>query len=223
MRLATWNVFSGDSNTRAQNLCSYSDIDIIAFQETSYTENTPNCVWKGDPGKTIKGVSIWSKFAMHVAEPKTPCSVGLGVTLNSPTLGRLNVLNLWAKPKPDYFDDLMLSLQAYNEFILERPTIILGDFNISPKLKGKKRKFETLNRYFEDHLEMYSAYHMHFDESFGQESKTTLYHKWGKGGEFHIDYIYLPNSLRSRLKRVHVPEFTELNTSDHRPVICELS
>ncbi len=223
MKLATWNVFSGDSQTRSAKLASYADVDIIAFQETSYSDNTPNCVWRGDPGKTIKGVSIWSKYELEITPPKTPCSIGLGATINHPSLGLLNILNLWAKPNPDYFDDLMLSLKAYDSFIQERPTIIMGDFNISPKLAGKKRKFANLVQYFEDELGLKSAYHEFFKLGYGEEKHPTLYFRWQESSPFHIDYVFMPPSLISRLVSVDIPSFEHFTSSDHRPVICELA
>ena len=219
MKIATWNVFSGTSAARGAEL---TYMDIIAFQETSQTENTNSCVWAGDNNSQIKGVSILSpSYSFSVTPPMPQCSPGLAARFDDTPLGTIQILNLWAKPKPDYFDDLINSLGAYENFISKVPTIILGDFNISPKLSGKKRKFEKLVSVFEDSLGMSSAYHHYFGETYGEESRPTLYHLWKEDRPFHIDFVFLPRELIARLKTVAVPDYLSHATSDHRPVICE--
>lgn len=218
MKIATWNVLSGTSEERASEM---SDVDIIAFQETSQTKNNQNCVWRGDEGSRTKGVSIWSpQFEFSIMAPNASCSPGLAVCFKQTPLGDIQILNLWAKPGPDYYDDLMNSLSAYEQFIERGPTIILGDFNISPRLSGKKQKFERLMWTLEEKFGLSSAYHKYFNEDFGCETRPTLYHLKKEDRPFHIDFVFLPRALLPRLKSVTVPNFKAFSASDHRPVIC---
>ena len=221
MIIATWNVFSGLTEERTGQLNSAFNADIIAFQETDSSEPNENSAWVGDAGKTRKGVSVWSKHPFNICTPNKKTSPSLGIAIDDSPLGDINILNLWGKPTPTYYEDLMRSLTAYDEFIKSRPTIILGDFNISPRLKGKQAQFNKLNSYFESELDMRSAYHHFKRETFGMETRTTLYFKWGHDGCYYCDYIYVPRSLCSRIKSVSVPGFKAFESSDHRPVICE--
>lgn len=219
MKIATWNVFNGTSEQRSRKL---SDTDIIAFQETDKTENSMSCVWTGDEGKRFKGVSVWSSRHRFSCLPHKPhCSPGLAAVFNDTPLGAIQILNLWAKPKPDYCEDLINSLKSYREFILRAPTIVLGDFNISPKLSGKKRKFRNALSVLEHDFGLTSAYHHHFGDTFGEENYPTHYHHRKEEKPFHIDFVFLPDALLARLNTVTVPDYSSYSTSDHRPVICE--
>ena len=220
MKIATWNAFKGKTEDRATELKEGYEIDIIAFQETSSSEDSKHA-WCGDPGKTRKGVSIWCAYEFETVEPDLPCSPSVGIRLENSPLGRLNILNLWAKPNPDYYEDLMNSLEAYDKFIKSAPTIIVGDFNISPRIKGKVAKFKKLNTHLDTEYGLSSAYHSYTQELFGSESQATLYFRWQETSVFHCDYIYVPNALAKSIKTIEVPSFDRFDTSDHRPVICE--
>lgn len=37
-----------------------------------------------------------------------------------------------------------------------------------------------------------SAYHEHFSEAHGQESRPTYYFLWNRRKPFHIDYCFVP-------------------------------
>lgn len=220
MKIATWNVLSG---TSAENAKRLEDVDIIAFQETSQTENNRTCYWTSDEGRKNKGVSIWSqKYPFSTVQPLASCSPGLAASFENTQLGDIQILNLWAKPEPDYYDDLMSSLSTYETFIHQAPTIILGDFNISPRLSGKKRKFEKLISVLEDKFGLCSAYHHYFDEEFGDENRPTLYHLKKQDRPFHIDFVFIPKAMIHRTELVTVPSFEQFSSSDHRPVIVSL-
>ena len=129
MIIATWNVFNGTTEARVSELKTTCDADIMTFQETRFSEG-PNTVWRGDPGKTNKGVSVWCQYDFQTVQPNVPVSPSIAIRIENSPLGKLNILNLWAKPNPDYSSDLMNSLKAYDDFIKSDPTIIMGDFNI---------------------------------------------------------------------------------------------
>ena len=54
------------------------------------------------------------------------------------------------------------------------------------------------------------------------ETMPTLYFKWGYEGCFHCDFIYVPAPWISRIKKVFVAPYRDWESSDHRPVICEI-
>ena len=220
MIIATWNVFKGKTEDRANELRKSYDADIIAFQETSFSDEA-EYAWRGDPGKLKKGVSIWTQYKFETMQPNLLGSPSIGIQLGDTPLGKLNILNLWAKPKPDYYEDLMNSLEAYDDFIKSAPTIILGDFNMSVRVKGKIAKFKKLNSHLETEYGLTSAYHSWNQEAFGLEADTTLYFQWRESSIFHCDYIYVPKALTKSIKSISIPNFDSFNSSDHRPVICE--
>lgn len=220
MIIATWNVFKGKTGDRADELRKSYDANIIAFQETSFSDEA-QYTWCGDPGKTRKGVSIWTQYKFETMHPNSPCSPSIGIQLDDTPLGKLNILNFWAKPKPDYYEDLMNSLEAYDDFIKSAPTIILGDFNMSVRVKGKIAKFKKLNSHLETEYGLTSAYHSWNKVAFGSETHTTLYFRWKETSIYHCDYIYIPKALSKSIKSITIPNFDSFNSSDHRPVICE--
>lgn len=220
MKIATWNVLKGKTQDRAVELRKVYDADIIAFQETSSSVEVDSA-WCGDNGKTKKGVSIWSHYTFETVKPDVMCSPSLAISLEKTPLGKINILNLWAKKEPDYYEDMMTSLAAYDDFIKSAPTIILGDFNISPKVKGKAAKFENLNAHLQTEYGLTSAYHVWTKEIFGEENHPTLYFQWQEKTTFHCDFIYVPIALSKLIKSVSIPDYNSFNTSDHRPVICE--
>ena len=220
MIIATWNVFNGTTEARVSELKTTCDADIMTFQETRFSEG-PNTVWRGDPGKTNKGVSVWCQYDFQTVQPNAPVSPSIAIRIENSPLGKLNILNLWAKPNPDYYSDLMNSLKAYDDFIKSDPTIIMGDFNISPRIKRKVTQFKTLNKHLETEYGLTSAYHNWHDLAFGDEPDATLYFRWKETSVFHCDFIYVPKGLAKDLKSVSVPGFEHFSTSDHRPVICE--
>lgn len=136
-------------------------------------------------------------------------------------MGPFNLLSVWAKPTPSYFADLSRTLDLYASFIRERPTVILGDFNMSDRLLQAGRKFCLLNARLNHDFNVHSAYHEFTKERFGMETMTTLYHQWDTAGCFHIDFVYVPSLWLPKLTAVNVPGYSKFTTSDHRPVVCE--
>jgi len=220
MQLATWNVNNGSVDERLVELNAEFDVDVVAMQESATPDGDSNYLWDGDLAH--KGVSLSSEFLMKqvVVDGETsPCLAAR--VLDSP-FGEFNVLNLWAKPKPSYFADLTRTIDLYSSFIRERPTVIVGDFNMSVRIASKGRQFDLLNARLNHDSDLFSAYHEYTHQGFGMETMTTLYYMWGASRCFHCDFIYIPGEWISRIKKVSVPGFKQFATSDHRPVICEL-
>ena len=64
-----------------------------------------------------------------------------------------------------------------------------------------------------------SAYHSHFQEELGQESRPTFYHKKSRDLPFHIDYGY---SAGLEIQSVSVGSSDEwLALSDHMPEVVD--
>ena len=220
MIIATWNVSSGAIATRLTELRTEYDADIVAMQETAEPpSNSESCFWSGN--LKHKGVSVSSKIPCTLAPVAGESSPAVAVRFANSPMGPFNLLSVWAKPTPSYFADLSRTLDLYASFIRERPTVILGDFNMSDRLRQTGRKFSLLNARLNNDFGVHSAYHELTKEQFGMESMTTLYYRRGTAGCFHIDFVYVPSLWLPRLMAVTIPGYIKFATSDHRPVVCE--
>lgn len=201
---------------------SIYDADIVAMQETAEPATaSQSCFWAGD--LKDKGISVSSKLPCTNTTTASENSLAVAVRITDSPLGSFNLLSVWAKPTPSYFADLSRTFDQYASFLRERPTVILGDFNMSLRLQPTGKQFYKLNARLNHDFDVHSAYHEHTNEKFGMESRTTLYHQWGTGGCFHIDFIYIPATWIPKLASVIVPGHNQFSTSDHRPVVCELA
>jgi len=173
MKIATWNVNSGSISDRLLELRTIYDADVIAMQETA--EPLPGqttCLWSGDIKH--KGVSLSSTVHCELASIAGESSPSIAARISESELGAFNILSLWAKPTPSYFADLMRTIDLHKSFIRERPTIVLGDFNMSVRIQSKGKDFYLLNARLNRDFDVYSAYHEYTNERFGMETMTTL-------------------------------------------------
>lgn len=220
MKIATWNVNSGEIAARLNDLRTHGDADIIAMQETAEPAPGPTtCLWAGD--LKHKGVSLSAHMPFERAQFIGESSPSIAARFNTSDLGPFNVLAVWAKPTPSYYSDLSRTFDLHASFIRERPTVILGDFNMSVRVHEKGRQFYQLNARLNHDFDVHSAYHEFTNERFGMETMTTLYYQWGNSGCFHCDYVYIPSQWIHKLRSVKIPGYNTFTTSDHRPVVCD--
>ncbi|MEM7476580.1 MAG: hypothetical protein AAF483_16455 [Planctomycetota bacterium] len=138
---------------------------------------------------------------------------------------QFQILVVWGKPKPSYKLDVLSTLDFYSSWIARKPTVVLGDFNLDPKIRGAGSDFFVVNGRLNE-LGLFSACHMHLNVHHGYETHPTLLFNWGKGPRaacFHCDFVYLPQRWLGRVQSVTVePVFGLHEFSDHRPVTVEL-
>jgi endonuclease/exonuclease/phosphatase family metal-dependent hydrolase len=221
MIIATWNVNSGKIADRLTELRTVYHADVVAMQETAEPPVDSACSWSGD--LKHKGVSLSTVLPYKRADIPGESSPCIAATVTDETIGEFNVLAVWAKPTPTYFADLSRTFDLYSQFIRERPTVILGDFNMSVRVHSKGKQFYLLNARLNHDFDIHSVYHENTGERFGMETMTTLYWQWGASGCFHCDFIYIPGSWIRRLKSVTIPGYSKFTSSDHRPVLCEIT
>lgn len=74
-----------------------------------------------------------------------------------------------------------------------------------------------------DAFGLVSAYHHHFRESFGVETRPTHFHQGKEEAAFHLDYCFLPGEWAKSIKNVAVGVYNDWNSiSDHVPLIVDL-
>jgi endonuclease/exonuclease/phosphatase family metal-dependent hydrolase len=111
-------------------------------------------------------------------------------------------------------------LVQYADWIRERPTVILGDFNDNASFKsGGWQALLDLSM----PLGLVSAYHHHFAEEFGAESKPTHFHHGKQDAPFHLDYCFVPDGWAKRIRNVQVGSHEDWHKfSDHVPLTVDL-
>ena len=69
-----------------------------------------------------------------------------------------------------------------------------------------------------------SAYHAHRDEAQGAEATPTFYMNRRAEKPFHLDYVFLPNAWRERVRAVEVGSPADwLGMSDHMPILVDVA
>jgi endonuclease/exonuclease/phosphatase family metal-dependent hydrolase len=222
MILATWNVqHDRNINARLASFRGEFSPDVMALQEPSAAVSCRE--WcGGDPAK--KGVAFDTRLPYERVAVDGDTSPVIAARITDSPVGPFNVLAVWAKPLGDsYLADLMRTLDLYAGFIAERPTVVMGDFNLDVRIVGKgRRDFDVMNRRMVDVFGCVSAYHAHTGEVPGSETAATLYQQHKAAQPFHCDYVYIPAAWCSRVRSVVVPGFDDGLGSDHRPVVVKM-
>ena len=118
------------------------------------------------------------------------------------------------------------ALDHWQDYLRSAPTIIGGDFNNhvvfdKPVHEGNFAKLDAHLR----RLGFFSAYHAHHGVELGAEKEPTHYWRDRKrdGWRYHIDHVYMPETLRHALLDYQVGAFDSwIRHSDHMPLIIDL-
>jgi exodeoxyribonuclease-3 len=129
-----------------------------------------------------------------------------------------------ANAKDDYIGQVYQSLKAHPNWVRQGPVIVAGDFNSN--LQWDEEALVGNHSDVVRMLEQYglvSAYHTHFKESQGTESRPTKYLFRHMDKPYHVDYVFIPKVWSPRLLNVRVGNYTEwLRLSDHCPLVAEV-
>ena len=119
----------------------------------------------------------------------------------------------------------MRALSAYQGFIKESPTVIVGDFNDNVKWDRPTRLIKHRTNVSElTALGLRSAYHHGRGVEQGAEPEPTIYWRDRKsdGPSYHIDYCFVPE-IWTKSVSVEVGRFDDwVHLSDHVPLIVEV-
>ncbi len=219
MKLITWNC-RGSLSTKYDIICAQKpDILIVPesgnFKAHNFAINTtkPTSFYSIDD-KT-KGFSVFSfsDFQLEKLDTEERPFKFIAPFKISNQKESFLLLAVWTV-KP-YVKNLFDAIDHYSNLIGSHQTIIAGDFNSHTRFDylSKTYSHSNLVKKLED-LNIFSAYHQHFQESPGHETKMTHLHSSTKD-LFHIDYCFVSRPLLERLKSVEVGE---IKNSDHAPI-----
>jgi len=232
MRLVTWNCRIGGYRKKAKRMASLAP-DVLAVQEVEPLDgilllagdSQPTfCHRAANPQFPKRGIGLFSYTDTTIR------AVGAENTLNGFQRYEavrdelvFNVAAVWpwaTKSARTSYRQAHDGLAAHRAWILERPTVVLGDFNASASFAGSAwRDLAELMR----GLDLTSAYHHFSGDPFGEERAHTHFHRGNVDRPFHLDYCFVPNSWVPKIRRVEVGAHADWNSvSDHVPVIVDL-
>jgi exodeoxyribonuclease III len=140
-----------------------------------------------------------------------------------------NLFAVWAYNPYDkdgrYIEQVYKAIIYYGALLLDRPTIIIGDFN-SNTIWDKKHKLgnhSNVVKLLEEHG-LLSLYHLYHKQVQGKEQHPTFYMYRHFHKPYHIDYCFASEQFVSRLRTVEIGDFDFWKTySDHSPLIVEFN
>jgi exonuclease III len=184
-----------------------------------------NALWFGS--NTRKGLAVISRNwpIQTIAHPKQKWIVPITVGAPKP----FTLIAVWAcrvslRKADNYIGQVYQALASNPDWFDANPVVVAGDFN-SNAIWDAERLIGNHSAVvkFLGERGIVSAYHEHFKELQGQESRPTIHLYRHKNRPFHIDYVFIPREWAAGLESVVVGEFEEWSTlSDHLPVIIDL-
>ena len=237
MRIVTWNCRVGKFREKARYVEPLQP-HILAVQEVEPLDNFPVLAGESQPrfreravcpSYPRRGIGM---FSYNDAVTIKPVDLPDPLDLSSFAFRRYTVdfndlhfhmIAVWpyaTKIRLNSYRQAHQGLEKHRDWILESPTIVLGDFNQSRKIKGDGWK--SLVKLTND-LGLTSAYHEHFKQEFGEESSPTYFHLGDELNPFHLDYCFLPKQWVQYITSVEVKPYDQYKgISDHVPLIVDL-
>jgi endonuclease/exonuclease/phosphatase family metal-dependent hydrolase len=226
MILVTWNCCRGPYPKKLALLQSLN-ADIAVLQECPRPPaESDHCVWFGDNPR--QGIAIIAKPPYSLTRLPTRRAVPKFIVPVAVTGPRsFSMLAVWSKArqKHNYVEAVVKAVRIYRELLAAGPAVVLGDFNsntIWDKSHLADRNHSALVKMLGS-MNLVSAYHAHFNEAHGAETRPTYYFQWKERQPFHLDYCFVPAGWIRPGTRVQVARYEEWKQhSDHRPLIVEL-
>ena len=235
MRLMTWNCGAGGFRRKVAHIIPFRP-DVLTVQEVSAADHVPTLAGETQP-----------TFRDQTIDPEWPGSRAIGVFSYTGTrivqvdlldanytfrrfeaqCGNLTfnvaaVWNAYRKLREDTYMQAIQGVRCHKEWMRQRPTVMLGDFNDNARYK--LTNWPQLDSLISP-LPLVSAYHVsYFNEQPGKETRPTYFHKRQKTSAFfHVDYCFIPAEWVSCIQKVEVGSYDDWHTlSDHVPLIVDL-
>jgi exodeoxyribonuclease-3 len=143
-------------------------------------------------------------------------------------LGELELvlIGVWSMPGPErYVGTVASGLDELLDDSCEQNVVVAGDFNASAAFDSQnaaRHSFDQISQRLHGRG-LQSIWHTKAREAFGQESRPTYYHQWKREQPFHIDFMFVSESLMERLIRFSIGDFESWcpGYSDHAPLIAD--
>jgi hypothetical protein len=228
MRLATWNCCAGRLGEKLAALDTLA-ADIAVVPELPRPEipaDSTSAFWLGIDDK--KGLGVLARPPWRIQPIDTP--VPLPRFFQPLQVTGPEEFLLWAvwpmDDRPDrYVRGTHRAIDDCRYLFNGTPAVMLGDFNsnaIWDHEHPAERSHSGLVRKLSG-LGLTSAYHAHFREEQGKESRPTYFQYRHEDQPYHIDYCFVPTAWADRITAVTVGGHAVWKRwSDHMPVVVEL-
>lgn len=226
MRIVTWNCQTA-FDRKAKALFDLSpDVAVIpecSTKAVALSNSEYASLWFGSNPHKGLGVFFRKEWEMRVIqEPEQQWIVPIAVKGYEP----FTLIAVWTtSKKDDYSGQIYKFLKAHPTLFHNGPVIVAGDFNSNARWDGKgwDGSHSNVVKILEEEYGLVSAYHVHFAEKQGSESRPTEYLFRHENKPYHVDYIFIPKAWSSRLLNVCVGEHSQWSVvSDHCPLIAEV-
>lgn len=231
LKIVTWNC-NGAFRKKFAALAKF-DADILVIQECedpaqtkdiAYRDFAQNYLWLG-PTKN-KGLGVFARRGILLSKvglELEPLELFLPVLVN----GQWPLLACWTRqansPTFRYIGQLWKLLQKERSFLASETAMLIGDLNSNSRWDEWDRWWNHSDVVRElEGLGLSSAYHRHFSELQGEESKPTLFLQRKIEKPYHIDYGFF--GPKWEINNVDVGEPVDwLEYSDHMPLSFSIS
>ena len=233
MRLMTWNCRIGGFHNKAKHIAPFRP-DVLAVQEVEPLDSVllfagdcqPTCRDRvGDPAYPRRAIGVFSYTDTQI-EPMDAGEPLYGFRRYRAQRGGLTfqVAAVWTaatEVRARNYRQAHDGITQHVEWIQQHPTVILGDFNDNMSFRTPHwRQLLDLMR----PLGLKSAYHEHFGEDFGAETRPTHFHHGSQQSPFHIDYCFVPAAWIPHVRTVEVGSYDDWHAvSDHAPLIVDVN
>lgn len=231
MKIVTWNCRGNFSNKF--RYIRELDADVYVIQECEkpedskeqlYRDFSRNSLWVGhcDKNGAGRGLGIFVKEG-HTINDNQWGQGNPGYYISCRIDGVFNLLGAWAYSDADgCYAPGVLQYMLEHKDLLRMNFTIAGDLNIDEGVRGQWKSSREQTRDTFDLLNsigLFSAYHKHFNEPHGKESRKTFYR--GTSPSSHIDYVFTNDS---RIRRVELmnPDMWIRKGIDHLPLLVEI-
>jgi len=229
LRLVAWNCHHGTLNNRIALLKPHQP-DIVFLQECRPATERPLyghfLRLRVNGKKQIALGSVSQDYELRALAPRK----GRGrASLAADVSGSLSfaVLGIWSQLGTGrrYVDDVLRSLDAYDDVLRSRPTVVMGDLNSGPHMNGSTTLSKGHARLLAAFtaLDMVSTYHLFHKVDHGCELDATYRHLFKATEPWHIDFCFVPKTWARNVTSVQVLDGGNWRReSDHHPLRVDL-
>ena len=226
LQIVTWNCPNKSLEQAIQiiekNIGKRPDILVIQeINEPVMDSSNSCCVFQKSSNKGVVIVSFngytLEKYTMNEDVP----DFFIPVKINGPVF--FNLLAVWTQKTPKYIESVQTAINSYQNFLKSASSVVLGDFNSNSVWDYKYRKFNhsIMVKELNERFDLVSSYHSGTGFEQGKEKHPTLYWRWNKDSQFHIDYCFVPKMWQ--VESVEIGTFEKWSEySDHCPLIVDL-
>ncbi|MDZ4179304.1 MAG: endonuclease/exonuclease/phosphatase family protein [Coriobacteriia bacterium] len=230
MRIVSWNC-NGAFRNKYERVASFDDDygdDILVIQESEapkllpgeLLERYPNAVWVGRNHNKGLLVLASERFQIEI-DPEYDTAYEFVVPVRVNGECEFTLIAVWAQSTDQlsYTDYVLRPLKRY-EPLFNEDTVVVGDFNSTPKVKPPRATDSThmdLVNWLGAHG-LVSAYHEHHEEEHGAETFATYAHQRHLDQRFHIDYLFASERALRCSAGYHDINEEDLKYSDHLPL-----